>query len=70
MKKFAISLFLLVIVFLAVSYNLGKLKVYMPSSEEVHISVSEVETGNKLIGISEVNIVLLLMIVGAFLIVR
>lgn len=70
MKKFAISLFLLVIVFLAVSYNLGKLNVYAPLSEEVHVSVSEVETGNHLIDMSEVNVILLIMLVGAFLVVR
>ena len=70
MNKAIISFFLILIVVLALGINCKDIKLYEPDSPHVNITVSEVETGNKLIDITEVNIILLLMVVGAFLIIR
>lgn len=48
----------------------GKISVYEPPTKNIHVDISKVETGNHLIGMSEINIILLLMVVGVFIIVR
>lgn len=70
MKKFSIFLFFIITLFLLISYNFGQLKIYNPSPENVHITITKVETGNKLIELSEANVILLLMMVGIFLVVH
>ena len=70
MKKFGITLVISVIVFLMFSIMFGKLSVYDPQHKTVKVTISEVETGNHLIGITEVDAILLVMIAGALIIFK
>ena len=66
--KFVI--FFLILISLFILCNYGPIEVYDPPSTMIHLTFNEVETGNKLIDISEVNVLLLLMVVGIFILVR
>ena len=70
MKNFAILMFLLVVIFLFLSFDTGRLKVYEPEADNVHITVSEVETNSKVIGMTEVNVILLIAAIGAFILLK
>ena len=70
MKQLGLGLIFLILISMIISCSLGKLNVYSPPTEDINITVTEVEKGNELIDLSEANIILLIMLVGAFLIVR
>lgn len=70
MKQLGLGLIFLVLLAMIIASSLGKLNVYSPPSEDIKITFNEVEKGNNLVGISETNVILLVMVVGAFLIIR
>lgn len=67
MRSFIVSVTLLIAITLVITYSNGFLKIYEPSHDSINITISEVKTGNKLIEISELNVILLAMVVGVFL---
>lgn len=70
MKQLGFGLIFLIFLSMIIASNFGKLIIYSSPSEDIKITVSEVEKGNRLVDISETNIILLVMLVGAFLIIR
>ena len=70
MKQIVRGLIFLIMTVMTIACNFGRLNIYSPPSEDINITVTEVETGNKLVDITETNIILFVMLVGAFLIVR
>lgn len=68
MKQLGLGFTFLVLLAMIIASSLGQLNVYYPPSEGIKITFTEVEKGNNLVDISETNVVLLVMIVGAFLI--
>ena len=70
MKQIVLGVIFVITVIMTIACNFGRLNIYSPPSEDINITVTEVETGNKLVDITETNIILLVILVGAFLIVR
>ena len=69
MKWFLVFVILLSLL-ISIGVYSGVITVYEPLTENIHITVSEINTGNHLIDISEVNIILLLMVAGVFIVTR
>ena len=70
MKQIVFGFIFLIMTVMTIACNFGRLNIYSPPSEDINITVTEVETGNKLVEMTETNIIWLVMLVGAFLIVR
>lgn len=67
MKKLGTFLYIIILLLLIISINMGKLNIYNPPSNDIEVTISEIETGNKLIEISEVNVILIVLLTGVFL---
>ena len=70
MIQIVLGLIFLIMTVMTIACNFGRLNNYSRPSENRKITVAEVETGNKLVDITETNIILFVMLVDAFLIVR
>jgi hypothetical protein len=67
MKKLGTFLYIIILLLLIISINTSKLNIYNPPSNDIEVTISEIETGNKLIEISEVNVILIVLLTGVFL---
>lgn len=70
MKRLANVIVLTIVLFVVFMMAFGKLKIYDPEHNEIRISVASVETGSKLVGVTEVNAVLIIMLAGAFILFK
>lgn len=70
MKKFGLALIISVVIFIIASVSLGKMSIYDPMHESVRVTVSEVEKGNNLINVTEIEAILFVMIAGALIIFK
>lgn len=52
MKQIVLGFIFLIMTVMTIVCNFGRLNIYSPPSEDINITVTEVETGNKLVDIT------------------